>query len=197
MRHGLRPWALLTSDARNEFAGLLAESQDEADSVLVGLAPEMFDYANLTSAFRVLHRVARSAGAQAKPRLIAVHRGRVLRTSDKELSLGPGPFVAALEYAAGMDAVVVGKPSREFFQLALESAALDPSRTVSFMVGDDVRDDALGAAQAGLQGVLVRTGKFTAGDEQLLRGKDNTHVCNSFAEFVQRLEDGSIWPARL
>ena len=33
------------------------------------------------------------------------------------------------------------------------------------MVGDDVRDDVLGAQAAGLRGGLVRTGKYRPGDE--------------------------------
>lgn len=34
------------------------------------------------------------------------------------------------------------------------------------MIGDDVRDDVGGAISAGLQaGILVRTGKYLAGDE--------------------------------
>ena len=64
-------------------------------------------------------------------KLIAIHEGRYYRTSDG-LSLGPGPFVKVLEYAAGVRATVVGKPSARFFQEALDGA--DPSSAV--MIGD-------------------------------------------------------------
>jgi len=35
------------------------------------------------------------------------------------LTLDAGPFVAALEYASGKNAVVVGKPSATFFDAAM------------------------------------------------------------------------------
>ena len=39
---------------------------------------------------------------------------------------------------------------------------VDPSLTV--MVGDDIQSDILGAQEAGLQAILVRTGKFSPTD---------------------------------
>ena len=34
------------------------------------------------------------------------------------------------------------------------------------MVGDDIRDDVIGAQEAGLVGALVKTGKYREGDEK-------------------------------
>lgn len=48
------------------------------------------------------------------------------------MSLGPGPFVRGLEYAADTKAIVVGKPMKEFFQAALDGD--DPCSAV--MIGD-------------------------------------------------------------
>jgi len=53
---------------------------------------------------------------------------------------------------------VVGKPSREFYQVAIASLGQPPEQVA--MVGDDLWSDEEGAQQAGLQGWLVRTGKF-------------------------------------
>ena len=55
-------------------------------------------------------------------------------------------------------AVVIGKPSRRFFEIAVESMKLDPARAV--MVGDDIESDVGGAQAAGLKGILTRTGKY-------------------------------------
>ena len=44
------------------------------------------------------------------------------------MSLDAGPFVAALEYASGKRASVVGKPERDFFRLALDDLGLDGQR---------------------------------------------------------------------
>ena len=76
------------------------------------------------------------------------------------LSLSAGPFVAALEYATGETAMVVGKPARAFFDLALRDMGLPADGVV--MVGDDILTDIGGAQAAGMRGVLVRTGKFRA-----------------------------------
>jgi ribonucleotide monophosphatase NagD (HAD superfamily) len=88
------------------------------------------------------------------------------------------PFVRALEYAAGVEAVVLGKPAADFYRLAVERLDLSADQVV--MVGDDVRGDVGGAQQAGLAGVLVRTGKFTPAD---LTGEiDPTAVLDSIAD---------------
>ena len=85
------------------------------------------------------------------------HRNRWWQTSRGPL-LDAGAFVAGLEYAAGVEAEVVGKPSRAYFDAALAELGASPHDAV--MVGDDVEADVGGATAAGLRGVLVRTGKF-------------------------------------
>lgn len=203
---GLRPMLLLAEDAMEEFRDV--ETSDP-DAVVVGLAPDKFDYASLNRAFRVLlaHRPtadtssASSAScasssspsppptspALSVPRLIAAHRGRFQANAGGDLDLGPGPFVAALEYATDVRSHVVGKPSPAFFEAArrllervrrrrVETEAgseaeeedgggrLSPSSIL--MIGDDARDDILGAMACGWRGALVRTGKFRPGDER-------------------------------
>ena len=73
-----------------------------------------------------------------------------------------GPFTAALEYAAGRPATLVGKPSPGFFSGAL--AALSAAASETAVVGDDLEGDVGGGQSAGLTGILVRTGKFREGD---------------------------------
>jgi ribonucleotide monophosphatase NagD (HAD superfamily) len=53
---------------------------------------------------------------------------------------------------------VCGKPAREYFASALDGLGVSAERTA--MVGDDLESDVVGAQDAGLIGVLVRTGKF-------------------------------------
>ena len=59
-------------------------------------------------------------------------------------------------------AVVLGKPAKSFFEAALLALDATPSETVT--IGDDIVGDVRGAQQAGLQGILVRTGKFLESD---------------------------------
>jgi ribonucleotide monophosphatase NagD (HAD superfamily) len=74
------------------------------------------------------------------------------------LSLDAGPFAAAIEFATGRAAHVVGKPARGFFDQVLTD--LGVSATEAAMVGDDIESDIDGALGAGLEAILVRTGKY-------------------------------------
>lgn len=64
-------------------------------------------------------------------KLIAINQGRYHKT-ETGLSLGPGLFVKGLEYAADCKAVVVGKPSKDFFMAALN----DTPPLEAVMIGD-------------------------------------------------------------
>jgi HAD superfamily hydrolase (TIGR01458 family) len=149
--HRLRPWLLVHPELECEFAGL---DQDNPNAVVLGDAGPAFTYDRLNRAFRLL-----LGGA----RLLAVGDNRYFQEPDG-LSLDAGPFVKALEYAAGTHALILGKPSREFFAEAVSHLDCRPAETL--MVGDDVFADVKGALQAGLQGALVQTGKYRPRDEK-------------------------------
>lgn len=147
---GLRRVALLVSDALHadlrelDAVGL----EDKPEAVLLGDTGHGFDVGTLTGAFRAL-----MAGAQ----LIVLGHNRYYARPEG-LLLDVGAWSAALEYAADVDALVVGKPSRAFFAAAVRTIGVPAEETV--MVGDDVEADVGGALEAGLHGVLVRTGKY-------------------------------------
>jgi HAD superfamily hydrolase (TIGR01458 family) len=126
-------------------------TEDGPDYVLVGDLGEGFTYDRLNTAFRLL-----VDGAE----LLALQKNRYWRTEDG-LSLDAGPFVAALEYASGKSATVVGKPEERFFRLALEEMGLEADQVA--MVGDDAEADVGGAQAAGLGGIQVKTGKYRPG----------------------------------
>jgi HAD superfamily hydrolase (TIGR01458 family) len=118
-------------------------------AVLVGDLGDRWTYALLQEAFEYL-----ISGAA----LIALSRDRYWLQGER-LALDAGPFVAGLEFASGKGAVVAGKPSPAFYAAALRSLGLDTPGVVA-MVGDDIWSDVEGAQRAGLQGWLVRTGKY-------------------------------------
>jgi HAD superfamily hydrolase (TIGR01458 family) len=118
-------------------------------AVFVGDLGERWSYALLQEAFDYL-----MAGAE----LIALSRDRYWWNQDR-LALDAGPFVAALEFATGKRAIVAGKPSPSFYAAALQSLEVEPAGSVA-MIGDDLWSDVEGAQRAGLQGWLVRTGKY-------------------------------------
>jgi HAD superfamily hydrolase (TIGR01458 family) len=120
-----------------------------ADVVIVGDLGSRWSYAIMQEAFEHL-----MAGAA----LVALSRDRYW-LKDGRLALDAGPFVAGLEYATGQTAQVAGKPSARFFAAALAALGGPAAESVA-MVGDDLWSDVAGAQGAGLQGWLVRTGKF-------------------------------------
>jgi HAD superfamily hydrolase (TIGR01458 family) len=89
--------------------------------------------------------------------LIAPQKNRDRMRADG-LSLDVGPFLAAIEFAAGRDAYVIGKPAKVFFEQVLASVGVDASAAA--IVGDDIESDIGGALRAGLDAILVRTGKY-------------------------------------
>ena len=157
-RHEVEHPALFVPDVTaTEFAGLdplPGGAEDGAGAVVVGDLGEGWDFATLNRAFRLL-----TSGAE--PTLIALGLTRYWRADDG-LRLDAGPFVRALEYAAGRSAIVLGKPDPAFYATAVDDLDLEPGQVV--MVGDDIRTDVEGAQRAGLSGVLVRTGKFSPSD---------------------------------
>ena len=130
----------------------------EHPAVLIGDLGTQWTFELMQEAFEYL-----AAGA----RFLALSRDRYFRAAGG-LRLDAGPFVAALEYATGREATVVGKPSPAYYAEALAAFAgvNDPARVV--MVGDDLWSDVQGAQRAGCQGWLVRTGKFR--EETLRQG---------------------------
>lgn len=150
----------LPEDALADLAGLplaggvtgVAPAGRVPDAVIVGDLGARWTYAVLQEAFGYVH-----AGAD----LVACSRDRFYRAGDR-LVLDAGPFVAALEYATGRDAIVAGKPSAGFFRAAVDGLDVDPAEVV--MIGDDLWADVAGAQGAGLRGWAVATGKFRRED---------------------------------
>jgi HAD superfamily hydrolase (TIGR01458 family) len=145
---GYESVSLVVLDELREDLEGLEQRGESVDAVIVGDLGEGWDYEVLNRAFRRL-----MDGAA----LIALQKNRYWETAEG-LSLDAGPFVAALEYATGREAEVVGKPSPAFFELALGELGVSADRAA--MVGDDVEADVGGAIEAGLAGILVRTGKY-------------------------------------
>jgi HAD superfamily hydrolase (TIGR01458 family) len=145
---------VMTDEAAAYFDKLYSENPD---FVVVGDAYTNFDYPHLNRAFKALMN-----GAE----LIAAAKNRYFKEEDGSLAMDAGGFIAALEYASGKEATIIGKPSKTFFHLAVDAMGLQPHEVL--MVGDDIEADIKGAQDAGLKAALVKTGKFQA--EDLSRG---------------------------
>jgi HAD superfamily hydrolase (TIGR01458 family) len=193
-------YVLASEDARREFDNQRLLSHDEASrpdaraaAVVVGDSPEDATWDNLNRAFRLVRN-----GAQ----LVGMHKNRWWLTPDGP-TLDSGAFVAGLEFAAGVRARIVGKPSPAFFRVAVADIAAEVRRNGGgavrradlAMVGDDVWTDALAARRAGLRGFVVLTGKH--GHDELeraaamRRGGGRPHgVARSLEDIIAALPRG-------
>jgi phospholysine phosphohistidine inorganic pyrophosphate phosphatase len=133
------------------------QAETGASYVVIGDLGELWNFATLNRAFRLLHH-------NPDAKLIALGMTRYWLASDG-ISLDVAPFVAALEHATGRQAMVFGKPAARFFHAAVELLGVSPGETL--MIGDDVRADVGGAQAAGLRGALVKTGKFRPSDLEI------------------------------
>jgi phospholysine phosphohistidine inorganic pyrophosphate phosphatase len=153
-----QPVALFVREtAQAEFAGLPLvsdEAPEACGAVVIGDLGDAWDYHTLNRAFRLLYD-------HPSAKLIALGMTRYWQTASG-LCLDVGPYVAALGYASGLSPMVFGKPAPAFFQAAAGQLQLAPEEIL--MVGDDVRVDVGGAQAAGMQGALVRTGKYRPAD---------------------------------
>jgi HAD superfamily hydrolase (TIGR01458 family) len=136
-----------------DLAGVpLASRSEEAGVVLLGGAGPSTGYVEFNQAYSLV-----SGGTP----VVALHRNTHFETAHGP-ALDMGAFIVGLEAAAGIEIPVVGKPAAAFFEAALAEVGVEA--TAALMVGDDIGSDVIGAQEAGVSGVLVRTGKFRPTD---------------------------------
>lgn len=180
---GKRVLALTMPGMLDDLDGLQLVGMN-VDAVLLGGADEgeetgrVFSYLNLNRAFHELE-----AGAE----LYCLHKNKWWQTADGA-RLDAGAFVAGLEFAADIEATVLGKPSNAYFAAALE--ALDAEPGLTWMVGDDLEGDIVGAHKHGMKTILVRTGKFRPDDVERSTVQPDG-IVSSIAQLPDWLEQNS------
>jgi HAD superfamily hydrolase (TIGR01458 family) len=178
---GKRVLALVMAAVVPDLEGLELVG-DHVDAVLIGgcdetLEPnQVFSYMNLARAF---------AEIQMGAAFYCLHKNKWWQTSRGPM-LDGGAFVAGLEYATGVDATVLGKPSPSYFAAALD--ALDAEPELTWLVTDDVEADVRGARLFGMRTALVRTGKFRPETLETAEPAPDM-VASSIAQFPGMLEE--------
>jgi len=168
------PSRVLVIGAREMAEAIAAAGHELVDVDAYGRATVVavgndFDltYARLTAACRAVARGAALVTPNLDPRL-PIEGGEFLP--------GCGAIVAAVAVAGGARPVVVGKPERPLFDIALARLGL-PAASVA-MVGDSVASDIRGGRAAGMVTVLY------APEGDLADEAD--YVVRSFAELAAR-----------
>jgi HAD superfamily hydrolase (TIGR01458 family) len=147
----------------------LVGADRDPEVVVLGGAGPAFGWAEISGLAELV--------AEGAP-FVAMHGSAVWQT-DEGLRLDTGAYAAAIAAATGIAPTVVGKPAAAMFTETLAAVDIEPDAAV--MVGDDVTSDVLGAQDAGLTGVLVRTGKYR---HELLAAADGEpdHIVDSIAD---------------
>lgn len=120
----------------------------DADVVVVGLDREL-TYEKLKRGTLEIRR-----GSS----FIATNTDRTLPT-EEGLTPGAGSIVAAMMAATDAEPVIIGKPGRPMFEIALKISGTEPQHTA--MLGDRLDTDIDGAAEVGLNTIMVLTGVST------------------------------------
>jgi HAD superfamily hydrolase (TIGR01458 family) len=138
---------ILEEETKTEFTQFTIDEK-KPDYIVLGHYENKWNYDLLNKLFKMVMNGSK---------MLALHKGRYWQTNEG-LTLDIGLFVAGLEHATSQKAIVIGKPSQDFFKIALNSINVSPQSAV--MVGDDIINDIKGAQDIGLQTILVKTGKF-------------------------------------
>ena len=146
--------SLFTNQSLQEdFADFVIDDH-RPETIILGDLYKEFSWEKLNKAFQII--------LETNPLIIALHKNRYCKRENK-LGLDLGPFVAALEYATSKKSVLIGKPEKNFFNLAIEDMKLKNEEVV--MIGDDIFADIGGAKNIFLSTIQVKTGKFQKKDE--------------------------------
>ncbi|MFB4424353.1 HAD-IIA family hydrolase [Streptomyces sp. QL37] len=174
---GARTYPLVSRELREVLPTLAGEPP--YSHVLIGDCRDTLDYAALDGAFRAVRGGAR---------LIALQTGRYFKRADGD-HLDTGAVVAAVTYASGAEARVLGKPSADFFALA--AGSLDVPAAECVVVGDDATTDIAGGRAAGFRTVQVRTGKYEDQRAEGLTGQASAEL-GSVTELPRLLREWGV-----
>lgn len=165
---------LVPETVRPMFEGIAIDSE-RPDNVVISDIGREFSFDNLNKAFLMLRNGAK---------LIALQKNLFWYDVDGP-KLDCGAFIAGLELASQQIAVVTGKPSQLFFEIALK--AIECSTHEVLVIGDDPSTDISGANAIGAKSVRVLTGKSADGSMSVAHHA--THCLSSIADLPQLLDN--------
>ncbi|MHA1987222.1 MAG: HAD-IIA family hydrolase [Promethearchaeota archaeon] len=138
-----------TQEVEKEFQDFLKLNSSEIpDFVIIGDFHDNWDVNRLNQAFKFVIKGAKLLGTQGNKYYLDRKGEPVIDT---------GSFVQMVAYATSADPTIFGKPSKEYFLQALKRIDLKSDEVL--VIGDDPESDIQGAINAGIEGILVKTGK--------------------------------------
>ena len=122
---------------------------ENPEVVVMGDLGKDWNFDKLNSIFKFVHN--------SIP-LVAMQKNKFWKTPEEGLLLDLGAFVNAIEYATGVEALLIGKPSPLYFEEGLNSLGIKKGEEF-IMIGDDLANDIFPVKQLNGKGILVYTGK--------------------------------------
>ena len=165
-------WVLLEGEGISEFTEF-NHDPETPEYIVVGDYRQKFTFDTMNKALQLLMKGAQLIGMSSE----------MVDTSLGDIELNVGSWVHMLEKASGVEALYIGKPCPYMFELALESMHLRKSEVI--MVGDKVTSDVVGAHNAGIKAILVKTGEFTEADLDLCTPD---FICDSIKDILDVLK---------
>ncbi|MHA2287750.1 MAG: HAD-IIA family hydrolase [Promethearchaeota archaeon] len=143
-------YLVATEEVQNEFKDFHQIKEKELpDYVIISDFHDNWDVNKLNNAFK--HVIKNNA------KLLGTQGNKYYLDKNGEPVIDTGSFVNMIATAANVTPMIFGKPSKEYFLQALKKFALPANETI--VVGDDIETDIVGAHNANLRGILVKTGK--------------------------------------
>lgn len=158
----------------HHFEGLI--DSDNPEAIVVGDIEDKWSYQIMNEIFKKVF-----AGAD----LIAMHKNKYWNPHG-ELLIDAGAFIEGIEYSTNKKATLIGKPSKLYFETALNKIGCSLENNF-YMIGDDAENDVIAAQKIGGTGVLIYTGKTKYPLKLQLDSKPDFEV-HSLIEMIGVLE---------
>lgn len=144
-----KSYFVTTVEVEKEFQAFPhVEGSELPDFVIIGDFHDNWDVNRLNIAFKFVLKGAKLLGMQGN---------RYYLDRNGEPVIDTGSFVQMIANAANVTPKIFGKPSKEYFLHALNKINFGIDNVI--VIGDDPESDIQGADNAGIKGILVKTGK--------------------------------------
>lgn len=140
----------------NEVVQVCVEHEEDSPEIVV-----LLDFEKANANYQELQKIYLHIQNNV-PVVTASGSPFYLKENNKKIDTGS--FSYMFEMLSGTKIPVFGKPSENYFKEGISLLKSDPSNTI--VIGDDWRTDIAGANSVGCSSVLVKSGKYSAGDDK-------------------------------
>jgi HAD superfamily hydrolase (TIGR01458 family) len=134
------------------------------------------DFENIDLDYKLLNKIFQYIRNGSK--MIATSYSNYYLSKD-EYKMDTGIFVKMYETLTNEKAIIMGKPSQAIYKTALAKIGIEASNAIA--IGDDALTDIIGGKEMGMKTILVKTGKYKNGDEEIYK---TDRIVNNVLEII-------------